>query len=89
MNKVNIQFVILYSIESTLFKVGAVQKCEDYRGIGQKSTCCAARCGTCGGSGCSRRPGGARNCCTSRIYQTCGVDGQTAPCIIVGKRWFA
>ncbi|CAN0575447.1 unnamed protein product, partial [Laminaria digitata] len=25
--------------------------------------CCEADCGTCGGSGCSGRPGGAVRCC--------------------------
>ena len=43
--------------------------------------CCAASCGTCGGSGCSQRPGGKSNCCVGHIplQQVCG-PGQNAPC---------
>ena len=34
-------------------------------GVG--TPCCAASCGTCGGSGCSSRPGGADACCGGNI----------------------
>ncbi|CAN0383357.1 unnamed protein product [Ectocarpus sp. 13 AM-2016] len=27
--------------------------------------CCALTCGSCGGVGCSRRPGGSYDCCES------------------------
>jgi len=30
-------------------------------------TCCPLECGTCGGKGCSGRPGGAGKCCAKRI----------------------
>ena len=33
--------------------------------------CCAASCGSCGGSGCSSRPGGASKCCTGGLTRTC------------------
>uniref|UniRef100_A0A7S0FVJ3 Uncharacterized protein n=1 Tax=Pyrodinium bahamense TaxID=73915 RepID=A0A7S0FVJ3_9DINO len=36
-------------------------------GILNGKACCAASCGTCGGSGCGGRPGGGAKCCTGRI----------------------
>ena len=65
------------------------QQCRrDYGGIARKNVCCAASCGRCGGRGCSKRPGGKRNCCGSRIKQTCGDNGKTAPCVIRGNNSF-
>ena len=32
-----------------------------------QEVCCAKKCGTCGGSGCNRRPGGAALCCSNEI----------------------
>ena len=55
--------------------------CEN--GIRSGSACCAKSCGTCGGSGCSQRPGGASSCCVTRILSkqnSCLV--KTAPCQI-------
>ena len=52
-------------------------------GIRSGSSCCTRSCGTCGGSGCSQRPGGATNCCTSHITKkqnSCMVT--SAPCQI-------
>lgn len=37
------------------------------RGVPSGNVCCAASCGTCGGTGCSQRPGGAAACCTTSI----------------------
>ena len=65
-------------------ETGAIQKCTDYGGIGER-TCCTASCGTCGGRGCGKRPGGAENCCGRKIYEICGAEGQRAPCIIIGN----
>merc|ERR1711865_93726 len=48
-------------------------------------TCCKKSCGACGGSGCSKRPGGAKNCCTNKIKaakKLCKKNGADAPCII-------
>ena len=47
-------------------------------------TCCAAECGTCGGSDCNKHPGGSKNCCNGAIRKA-GIycDGSAAPCIIV------
>ena len=52
--------------------------CNNYNGIGTNNgkVCCARSCGTCGGKGCSKRPGGKKNCCTKWIKKNCG----TAPC---------
>merc|ERR1719167_1335735 len=52
--------------------------CNNYNGIGTNNgkVCCAKSCGTCGGKGCSKRPGGKKNCCTKWIKKNCG----TAPC---------
>lgn len=53
------------------------------RGIYKNGACCAASCGSCGGSGCSTRPGGASACCTGRIKddaKSCLVN--EAPCAV-------
>ena len=50
-------------------------------GIMAGGVCCDAACGTCGGSDCSKRPGGSANCCTGTIKArgvSCGQSG--APC---------
>ena len=63
--------------------------CEEYGGIGKKwqnfMICCQERCGKCGGSGCSKRPGGKRNCCSHDkekliIKELCGKNSRKAPC---------
>jgi len=45
--------------------------------------CCPESCGSCGGPGCSQRPGGASACCVTNI-ETSGVscDESNAPCIV-------
>ena len=48
-----------------------------------KKYCCAASCGKCGGTGCSKLPGGASACCTSSIAaakQSCAKHA--APCVM-------
>ena len=35
-----------------------------------RQVCCNATCGLCGGHGCSRRPGGPRQCCMPAILRT-------------------
>lgn len=52
-------------------------------GILSGNVCCAVSCGTCGGAGCSGRPGGTANCCASAI-QASGVScsGSLPPCIV-------
>ena len=51
--------------------------------------CCLAACGRCGGEGCSKLTGSARDCCISDITEhgsSCS-DTNGAPCIIAaGKR---
>lgn len=72
-------------------KGGMVNKertCKDYGGISRpdNNICCAASCGTCGGSGCSKRPGGASACCHGHIMRSgdvCGDQGRAAPCKIL------
>lgn len=45
--------------------------------------CCAESCGSCGGGGCSQRPGGADACCVQHIARS-GVScaESSAPCIV-------
>ena len=54
------------------------------RGIYDSSgACCALSCGSCGGSGCSGRPGGAAACCTGAIgnaANSCLIN--EAPCLV-------
>jgi hypothetical protein len=52
-------------------------------GIPNGDVCCAASCGSCGGTGCGSRPGGARACCTGPIAAA-GVScsGAEPPCIM-------
>ena len=57
----------------------------DIPGINAKDiVCCSTSCGTCGGSGCSRRPGGASSCCGSGVKNSDKYCDETneAPCII-------
>jgi parallel beta-helix repeat protein len=53
-------------------------------GIKNKNICCDAKCGTCGGTGCSQLYGGAEKCCTKSIA-TLGnyCTNSLPPCIIV------
>lgn len=53
-------------------------------GIANGQVCCASQCGTCGGSGCGGRPGGAAECCSSPILSSGDYCDETltAPCII-------
>lgn len=45
--------------------------------------CCAQSCGTCGGGSCATRPGGATDCCRSRIIESRRhCDDFPAPCIL-------
>ena len=79
----------------------AAQVCNnDIAGIESSNVCCAADCGTCGGSGCARRARRAGltpdDCCTGLIKDAdvfCDDSG-TAPCIIgsgegFGESWSA
>ena len=54
-------------------------------GTGSNSNiCCSGSCGTCGGSGCGGRPGGAAGCCKGSITSAnrkCEI-GHPPPCII-------
>merc|ERR1719317_1843386 len=36
-------------------------------GIPAPGVCCHSSCGTCGGFGCDKRPGGVNNCCMQNI----------------------
>mmetsp|Transcript_2989 Transcript_2989/g.4534 ORF Transcript_2989/g.4534 Transcript_2989/m.4534 type:complete len:522 (+) Transcript_2989:63-1628(+) len=44
--------------------------------------CCSSSCRECGGYGCDLKPGGAANCCTSHITESC--SNKSAPCILDG-----
>jgi hypothetical protein len=52
-------------------------------GIANDNTCCAASCGSCGGSGCSTRPGGSEACCVGTI-EAAGVSCTESgpPCVM-------
>ena len=43
-------------------------------GIADGNACCALTCGSCGGSGCGDRPGGADNCCYGHIAGSSAPD---------------
>ena len=46
-------------------------------------TCCAASCGICGGTGCDKRPGGARACCGGDIRKAnASCDTHQPPCVV-------
>lgn len=52
-------------------------------GIRSGSTCCASSCVTCGGSGCSGRPGGSSACCSGSIQssgRSCSTN--SPPCTL-------
>eukprot|EP01052_Picozoa_sp_SAG31_P009318 SAG31_NODE_487_length_14980_cov_9.526376_11_plen_209_part_00 len=56
-------------------------------GVASGEICCAASCGTCGGSGCQGRPGGASACCAGQIRDagvSCADNGGTPPCVSDG-----
>ncbi|CAN0202574.1 unnamed protein product, partial [Ascophyllum nodosum] len=53
-------------------------------GVQSGDVCCSAECGTCGGTGCSGRPGGRDECCVGTISSSgvlCSESG-AAPCIV-------
>merc|ERR1719482_1998911 len=50
-------------------------------GIRNGKVCCGGRCGRCSGSGCSRRPGGYKQCCGGGIKNVCTTARQTG-CLI-------
>ncbi|CAM9918553.1 unnamed protein product, partial [Ectocarpus fasciculatus] len=54
-------------------------------GIQASDVCCSSSCGSCGGSGCTSRDGGAEACCGGGVRASgryCSVTGE-APCITV------
>lgn len=57
-------------------------------GIASDGVCCAASCGTCGGSGCGSRPGGRDACCKGAVRDNspaCSDNGQQGPCVMDGE----
>lgn len=50
-----------------------------------RTACCAASCGSCGGTGCDQRPGGAAACCTSSVTAAgASCSGNLPPCVPTG-----
>ena len=46
-------------------------------------SCCSLGCGSCGGSGCSSRAGGASACCSSTIINDAKCcDNNQPPCVV-------
>ena len=58
--------------------------CPDFGAVATTggAICCPASCGSCGGSGCGSRPGGAAKCCTGDIPKDKICDGTNAPCYL-------
>lgn len=53
------------------------------------SVCCKESCSTCGGTGCSKRPGGATNCCMGHVQASgvqCGYPPDKAPPCLAAKK---
>lgn len=70
-----------YNMNDVIFGSGG--QCES--GLIKDAACCAASCGSCGGSGCSKREGGAEACCSSTIMDSGrSCDQFPPPCVIVG-----
>ncbi len=52
-------------------------------GIPYGHACCEESCGTCGGSGCAGRPGGADSCCVGNIMSANrSCTDNLAPCVL-------
>ena len=50
--------------------------------------CCASMCGTCGGTGCGQRPGGAAACCVGPVRDAavaCSETSGVGPCVMDGE----
>eukprot|EP01052_Picozoa_sp_SAG31_P012344 SAG31_NODE_720_length_12587_cov_15.393114_8_plen_815_part_00 len=54
-------------------------RCTTAGGITAGQICCLKSCGTCSGTGCSARPGGAGGCCSSDIKRLCGNGTMIKP----------
>ena len=67
----------------TLIKTYSEPECGKYEGIINlnQNACCTPNCGICGGSDCSKNPGGSDNCCVGNIKEICGPN-QNAPCLL-------
>lgn len=61
-------------------KKSSSSKCS---GVSSGSVCCKSSCGTCGGIGCSKRSGGASNCCTKDIKASGRkCSSKSPPCLL-------
>ena len=56
----------------SVVSVDMSSRCDFRGGLNSGDVCCASSCGTCGGTGCSGRNGGAAGCCTQDIAQNAG-----------------
>lgn len=63
-------------------EAGASPTCST--GIRSGNVCCPASCGTCGGTGCSKRPGGA-SCCTGEVLKLNRMCAAKAPPCVLGR----
>jgi len=55
------------------------------------ASCCAKSCGACGGAACGNLPGGADQCCTSRVSTNgryCDLNGDDAPCSFLFSEYY-
>ena len=63
-----------------------VDVCDGLNGVSDNggNVCCPKSCGTCGGTGCAKRDGGRKNCCTgviSKKNKKCD-EVSAAPCVL-------
>lgn len=55
-------------------------------GVASGSVCCSSGCGTCGGTGCSERPGGGPACCSGHIVSINRLCSQYGPpCVLTNR----
>jgi hypothetical protein len=63
------------------FETASDPNCDS--GIVNGNVCCASSCGSCGGSGCGSRPGGAESCCVGTITDAGNsCNNNLPPCLI-------
>lgn len=58
-------------------------------GVASGSVCCSSGCGTCGGTGCSERPGGSPACCSGHIVSFNRLCSQYGPpCVLTPGAYY-
>jgi hypothetical protein len=85
--KMGVGLLVLLALVSVTTAVASFEtRCVTEEGgvFASPDICCAASCGTCGGTGCTSRPGSTANCCTGAVGSNgvaCEDNGlEDAPC---------